>query len=112
LRRWLASRCAAGELSAETLPVGLARAAFTGADADKPPFELRHAAEHRQHQAAVHFRGIRPMGCPNIYFEPDVAAAKEGGIPFTDGAQALLERAPALWTLRIEGVFDKISTEV
>jgi hypothetical protein len=52
------------------------------------------------------------MGCPNIYFEPDVAAAEEGGIPFIDGAQALLERAPALWTPQIEGVFDKISTEV
>jgi hypothetical protein len=52
------------------------------------------------------------MGCPNIYFEPDVAAAEKGGIPLTDGAQALLERAPALWALRIEGVFDKISTEV
>jgi len=71
------------------------RAAFTGADADKPPFELRHAGEHRQHQAAGHFRGISPVGCPNIYFEPDVAAAEERGIPFTDGAQALLERAPA-----------------
>jgi len=81
VRRWLDSRCAAGELSAETLPVGLAGTAFTGVDADKPPFELRHAGEQRQHQAAGHLRGIRPMGCPNIYFERDVAAAEEGGIP-------------------------------